>query len=77
MESYRQDLAAYLGEVRRIRARVVRGLVRGRWDVTDSGRDARFYAMTPAGSRWLADEIARWDSYVRAMGRVLRPGSSR
>ena len=28
-----------------------RGLVRGKWGVTDNNRKARFYAITPAGTR--------------------------
>ncbi len=54
-----------------------RGLIRGRWDVTESGREARFYSVTAAGARRLTDEVGRWETYVRAMGRVLRSGGSR
>jgi transcriptional regulator len=37
-----------------------RGLVRGKWGVTDNNRKARFYALTPAGRRELANEKAEW-----------------
>ena len=38
-----------------------RGFVRARWDVTDTNRRARFYAITAAGRRQLATEKAEWD----------------
>jgi transcriptional regulator len=37
-----------------------RGLVRGKWGVTDNNRRARFYALTPAGRRELENEKAEW-----------------
>ena len=54
-----------------------RKLVRGRWGTTESGREARFYALTPAGSRRLEREIGRWEAYVAAMARVLGRGDAR
>ena len=38
-----------------------RGLVRGRWGVTDNNRKARFYAITTAGRRQLDAEKMEWD----------------
>ena len=38
-----------------------RGLLRGKWGVTDSNRKARFYEITPAGKRQLASEKDAWD----------------
>ena len=37
-----------------------RGFVRGRWDVTENNRRARFYRLTPAGRRQLETEKAGW-----------------
>src|SRR5436190_12863645 len=37
-----------------------RGLVRGRWGVTDNNRKARFYAITTAGRRQLDAEKMEW-----------------
>src|SRR2546428_12216987 len=49
-----------------------RGLVRGKWDVTDNNRKARFYAITAAGRRQLATERAEWDRMTSIMHTLLR-----
>src|SRR5215204_3539864 len=37
-----------------------RGLLRGAWGTTDNNRKARFYSLTPAGRRQLAQEKQAW-----------------
>lgn len=49
-----------------------RGLVRGKWGVTDNNRKARFYAITAAGRRQLATEKAEWDRMASIMHTLLR-----
>ena len=49
-----------------------RGLLRGAWGTTDTNRKARFYSLTPAGRRQLAQERADWDRMAAIMERVLR-----
>lgn len=48
-----------------------RGYVEAEWGVTDTGREAKFYRLTPAGIAELADGVQTWERYVVAMGRVL------
>ena len=48
-----------------------RGLVRGKWGTTDSNRRARFYALTPAGRRQLAEERDQWDRMAGIIQKVL------
>ena len=48
-----------------------KGLLEAHWDVTETGREARFYRLTPAGESRLEAELARWGRYVEAMSRVL------
>jgi transcriptional regulator len=48
-----------------------KGLLRARWGQTDTGREAKFYALTRAGRRQLETGLAAWDRYVEAMSRVL------
>jgi PadR family transcriptional regulator, regulatory protein PadR len=48
------------------------GWVRSEWDVSDHNRRARFYAITPAGRRRLAEEEEHWTRLTSAVGRVLR-----
>ena len=38
-----------------------RGLLRGKWGMTETNRKARFYAATSAGRRHLAREKDAWD----------------
>jgi PadR family transcriptional regulator PadR len=49
-----------------------RGLLRGKWDQTDSNRRARFYTVTPAGRRQLAEEKEAWDRMTAIIGLVLQ-----
>ena len=48
-----------------------RGLVRGKWGVTENNRKARFYAITAAGRRRLASEKADWERTVSIMHSLL------
>jgi transcriptional regulator len=48
-----------------------RGLVRGRWGVTENNRKARFYAITAAGRRQLASEKADWERTASIMHSLL------
>ena len=48
-----------------------RGLVRGRWGVTENNRKARFYAITAAGRRQLEAEKAGWARTTSIMNALL------
>ena len=48
-----------------------KGLLKASWGVTDTGRDAKFYGLTPAGEAKLEAEVAHWRRYVSAMSQVL------
>jgi transcriptional regulator len=45
--------------------------VKGRWDITGTGRRAKSYEITAAGRKRLERDTGRWQQYVRAMGHVL------
>src|SRR5438034_6568852 len=49
-----------------------RGLVRGKWGVTDNNRKARFYSITAAGRRQLTTEKAEWDRTATIINTLLR-----
>jgi len=49
-----------------------RGWIAARWGTSDNNRRARFYELTAAGRRQLADETASWESFVLAVSRVLQ-----
>ena len=50
-----------------------RGLLEARWDITETGREAKYYRLTPAGEAELASALASWERYAAAMARVLAP----
>ena len=54
--------------LRRLEAR---GLVKGKWAVTENNRRARFYELTPSGRRQLADERKQWERFSEALGLIL------
>jgi len=50
-----------------------KGWIAAAWELSDKGKRARFYRLTPLGRRHLGAEQSRWESFSRAMGLVLRP----
>jgi len=48
-----------------------RELLASKWGLTDTGRRARFYSITPAGKEQLQAEHARWTEYSKAVRAVL------
>ncbi len=49
-----------------------RGWLKAEWRATDTGRDAKFYALTKAGRARLEQERSDWERMSRAIGLVLR-----
>ncbi len=48
------------------------GWVRAEWGLTEKGRKARFYSLTPSGERQLAVERESWERLTRGVSRALR-----
>ena len=48
-----------------------RGLLRGKWGTTETNRKARFYAVTSAGRRQLAEEKHAWDQMAGIIHTLL------
>ena len=46
--------------------------IRSEWDVSDNNRRARFYTITAAGKRRLAEEEEHWTRLTLAVNRVLK-----
>lgn len=67
-EVFRVEEGALYPALRRLEER---GLIAGEWSVTDTGREAKFYALTADGRRQLRNEARDWGRYVEAMSRVL------
>jgi transcriptional regulator len=47
------------------------GWLSAEWGVSDTGRRAKFYAITASGRRQFASETRRWNRYATAMSRIL------
>jgi len=47
------------------------GWIEAEWGVSENGRRAKFYALTPLGRRMLRAEESRWRQFVDTMSRVL------
>jgi transcriptional regulator len=48
-----------------------RGWIRSSWGSSENNRRAKFYELTRAGRKQLAEERESWERFVAAVGRVL------
>ena len=48
-----------------------KGWVESEWGMSDKGKRAKFYALTPAGRRALKTEASAWNRYVKAVAGVM------
>jgi PadR family transcriptional regulator PadR len=48
------------------------GWVRAEWGLTERNREARFYSLTAAGRKQLAEEEESWERLTAGVARVLR-----
>ena len=53
---------------------LVNGWVKAEWGETSNGRRARFYKITPAGRKRLAEESAGFERIVGAIAAVMNEG---
>jgi len=49
-----------------------RGLLGSEWKPSDTGRDAKFYNLTPKGTAQLKEETANWARLSEAVGLILQ-----
>jgi PadR family transcriptional regulator PadR len=50
-----------------------KGWIVASWDLSEKGKRARFYRMTPAGRKQLVVEQSKWAAFSRAMALILNP----
>ena len=50
-----------------------RGLLTADWKMSDTGREAKFYRLTPKGRSQLKEEAASWLRLTEAIGLILKP----
>ena len=51
----------------------LRGLLVADWGASESNRKAKYYRLTAAGRKQLAEETARWGRMTSAIARILEP----
>ena len=49
-----------------------RGWIESEWRVTENNRRAKYYALTQAGRKALADETESWERYTHAVQLILK-----
>jgi len=55
---------------------LIKGWVVAEWRQSENNRRARFYSLTRAGRKQLADEIAEFERVMAAIRRVIQTGSA-
>jgi len=55
------------------------GWIRAEWRTTETGREAKFYALSRAGREQLERELVQWERLSNAVGLVIRmaPGAAK
>jgi transcriptional regulator len=48
-----------------------RGWIKAQWALTENGRRAKYYKLTPVGKRQLAAELDAWARMSHAMGQIV------
>lgn len=71
-EAFQVEEGALYPALRRMEKK---GLIVSDWDVTETGREAKYYRLTFQGQARLDSAVADWNRYVEAMAHVLEPGS--
>ena len=51
----------------------LKGWVAASWELSDKGKQAKYYKLTALGKKQLAAERSKWDAFARAMGLILNP----
>jgi transcriptional regulator len=50
-----------------------KGWIAALWELSDQGKRAKYYRLTPLGRKQLATEQSKWKAFSRAMGLILNP----
>lgn len=52
------------------------GWVHSEWGASEKNRRAKYYSITKAGRKQLAEEAENWERISAVIGRFLKPGES-
>jgi transcriptional regulator len=50
-----------------------KGWIAASWDLSDKGKRARYYRLTPSGKKHLVAQQSKWQAFSRAIGLILNP----
>ena len=50
-----------------------KGWIAASWELSDKGKRARYYRITPTGRKQLRSEQSKWQALSRAIGLILNP----
>ena len=50
-----------------------KGWIAASWDLSNKGKRAKFYRLTPLGRKQLTNQQSKWEAFSRAIGLVLKP----
>ena len=50
-----------------------KGWIAASWELSEKGKRARYYRLTPTGRKQMASEHSKWDAFARAVGLLLKP----
>jgi PadR family transcriptional regulator PadR len=53
-----------------------KGWIEASWELSEKGKQAKYYQLTPRGRRELVAARSRWEAFSRAVGLVLNPAES-
>jgi len=55
---------------------LIKGWVKAEWGLSENNRRARFYRLTSAGRRQLAEEVPQFQIVMEAITRMLEPATN-
>lgn len=50
-----------------------KGWIAASWELSDKGKRAKYYHLTPLGRKKLVTEQSKWTAFARAVGLILNP----
>ena len=50
-----------------------KGWIAASWELSDKGKRAKYYRLTPLGRKKLIAEQSKWEAFARAIGLILNP----
>ena len=49
----------------------LKGWITSKWEESETGRQAKYYRLTPAGKKKLTQEHAEWHAFASAVSRIM------